>query len=40
MENFEEIKVKGEEFYKNIGDIYCPYFKEKISFGMQGLEHW
>jgi len=39
MENFEEIKVKGEEFYKNIGDIYCPYFKEKISFGMQGLEH-
>jgi len=39
MENFEEIKVKGEEFYKNIGDIYCPYFKEKISFNARGLEH-
>jgi len=39
MENFEEIKVKGEEFYKNIGEVYCPYFKDKISFNAKGIEH-
>ena len=39
MENFEEIRTKSEEFYKTIGEVYCPYFKEKISFGAQGLEH-
>jgi hypothetical protein len=38
-ENFEEIRIKGEDFYKNLNEIYCPYFKEKISFGTQGLEH-
>lgn len=36
---FEEIKTKGEEFYKSIGEIYCPYFKEKVSFNSKGLEH-
>lgn len=39
LENFEEVRIKGEEFYKSIGEVYCPYFKEKISFGAQGLEH-
>ena len=38
-EQFEEIKTKGETFYKNIGEIYCPYFKEKISFNSKGLGH-
>ena len=39
FENFEEIKIKGEDFYKNLNEIYCPYFKEKVSFNAQGLEH-
>ncbi len=39
LENFEEIKTSGESFYKSIEDVYCPYFKEKISFNSQGLEH-
>lgn len=39
LENFEEIKIKGEDFYKDINEVYCPYFKEKISFNAQGLEH-
>ncbi|OHA83424.1 MAG: hypothetical protein A2937_03840 [Candidatus Yonathbacteria bacterium RIFCSPLOWO2_01_FULL_47_33b] len=39
LENFEEVRIKGEEFYKSIGEVHCPYFKEKISFGSQGLEH-
>ena len=38
-EQFEQIKLKGEEFYKSTGDVYCPYFKEKVSFNAQGLEH-
>jgi hypothetical protein len=39
IENFEEIKMKGESLYKEIGEVYCPYFKEKIVFNTQGLEH-
>lgn len=38
-EQFKEIKEKGELFYKSLHEIYCPYFKEKVSFGAQGLEH-
>ncbi len=38
-EQFTEVKVKGEELYKSIGDVYCPFSKEKVSFGAQGLEH-
>ncbi len=38
-EQFEDVKNKGEIFYKSIGEIYCPYFKEKVSFEAQGLEH-
>jgi hypothetical protein len=36
---FGEIKEKAEEIYKIIGEVYCPYFQEKISFNAQGLEH-
>lgn len=39
LENFEEIRTKGEEFYKKIEDTYCPYLKNKVSFNTQGLEH-
>jgi len=38
-EEFEEIKNKGETYYKSLTEIYCPYFKEKVSFGAAGLEH-
>ena len=38
-EQFEEIKSKGENFYKSITEVYCPYFKERVSFDAQGLEH-
>ncbi len=36
---YKEVKEKGEKFYKTISEVYCPYFKEKISFGAHGLEH-
>lgn len=39
MTDFVVIKNKGEEFYKTLGEVYCPYFKEKISFNARGLEH-
>lgn len=39
MTDFEIIKNKGEEFYKSLADIYCPYFKEKVSFSARGFEH-
>lgn len=38
-EQFKEVKEKGEVFYKSIGEVYCPYFKEKVSFNARGLEH-
>ncbi|MCX6753574.1 MAG: hypothetical protein NTV03_00770 [Candidatus Nomurabacteria bacterium] len=38
-EEFEKIKSQGEEFYKSITEVYCPYFKDKISFNARGLEH-
>ncbi|HAS80840.1 MAG: hypothetical protein UR25_C0004G0065 [Candidatus Nomurabacteria bacterium GW2011_GWE1_32_28] len=36
---FKDVKEKGEMFYKSLDKVYCPYFKEKISFEAQGFEH-
>jgi len=36
---FKETKEKGEQLYKLLHEIYCPYFKEKVSFSTRGLEH-
>lgn len=38
-EDFEKVKVDAETLYSTIGEIYCPYFKEKISFNAKGLRH-
>ena len=38
-EQLKNIKDEGERLYKSLDHVYCPYFKEKISFGAQGLEH-
>jgi len=37
--NFEKIREKGEVLYQTFGKVYCPYFKEKISFSSSGLNH-
>lgn len=39
LAEFNNIKSEGEIFYKSIGDIYCPFFAEKVSFNSRGLEH-
>jgi hypothetical protein len=36
---FEEVKTKAETHYGKLGEIYCPYFKERIVFNAMGLEH-
>ncbi|MEK7646408.1 MAG: hypothetical protein AAB381_01810 [Patescibacteria group bacterium] len=36
---FNRIKEEAESFYKSLGEIYCPYFKEKVSFNRKGFEH-
>lgn len=38
-QQFREIKERGEAFYRSINEVYCPYLKEKVSFGAPGLEH-
>lgn len=38
-EQLRVVKEKGENFYKSLDEVYCPYFKEKITFNAQGLEH-
>jgi len=35
----EETKKEAEKFYKTIGEIYCPYFKNKVAFNVKGLDH-
>ena len=39
QDDFEEVKNKAEQDYALIGDIYCPYFQEKISFNSKGFKH-
>ena len=38
-EKFLEIKSKAEEAYKSLGEVYCPYFSENITFNIKGLNH-
>ncbi len=33
------MRTKTESLYKNVGEVYCPYFKEKIRFNAKGLDH-
>jgi hypothetical protein len=39
QEEFDAIKASGEELYKTLDSVYCPYFKAKIAFNTKGLEH-
>jgi hypothetical protein len=36
---FLEVKEKSIATYNTVRSVYCPYFKEKIYFGAQALEH-
>ena len=39
QEEFDTIKAGGEQLYKTFSSVYCPYFKAKIAFNAQGMEH-
>ena len=36
---FERVRAEAETAYKATGDVWCPYFKEKIAFNAKGWEH-
>jgi hypothetical protein len=38
-EEFKRVSHKAHEFYRTIGQIRCPYFRENIQFNAHGLEH-
>ncbi len=38
-EFFLRTKGQAEDIYKNIGKVYCPYFKEEVVFNTKGLDH-
>lgn len=38
-EEFKRIKQNGEILYKSLKEVYCPYFKDKVTFGADGLSH-
>jgi hypothetical protein len=39
QEEFDKVKNEAENLYRNFELIYCPYFREKISFNAKGLRH-
>jgi len=39
IENFQEVMTKGEELYKKISPVWCPYLESEVHFNAQGLEH-
>ena len=38
-EKFNQIKRDAEDYYGQIGAVYCPYFSSKINFNAKGLDH-
>ncbi len=36
---FDELKDRTETFFKEIGEVFCPYFQDKVTFNAKGLEH-
>jgi len=38
-EDFERVRTNAETLYKSISSVFCPYFKEKVHFNAEGLEH-
>lgn len=38
-ESFIEIEKRADELYQSLGEVYCPYFNEKIAFNSKGFKH-
>ena len=37
--DLDSVKNQAEEDYKTIGEVYCPYLKDKVAFNAKGLDH-
>jgi hypothetical protein len=37
--DFEAVRAKSEITYEGVGSVWCPYFKEKITFNAKGIRH-
>ncbi len=37
--NLEKIIKRAEQSYKSIGQVYCPYLKERVCFNDKGIKH-
>jgi len=38
-QDFQKVKTDAENFYRTIGEVHCPYLKEKVAFNTKGLKH-
>ncbi len=39
QQDFDEVSKNAEAFYASLGEVHCPYFREKIAFNVKGLKH-
>ncbi len=39
QQEFEKVRDEAQKLYQTFDAIYCPYFKEKISFNAKGFRH-
>ncbi|MCR4284306.1 MAG: hypothetical protein NUV64_03300 [Parcubacteria group bacterium] len=37
--NLEKVKKEAEKVFKDIKEVYCPYFSEKVAFNSRGVKH-
>jgi len=37
--DFKKVKESSESLYSDIGEVWCPYLKEKVIFNAKGKEH-
>ncbi|MFC1623671.1 hypothetical protein ACFL05_00950 [Patescibacteria group bacterium] len=38
-EKFKKVKEDAKKFYLKIGEVKCPYLKQKVHFNRKGFEH-
>ena len=36
---FNKVKNKANKYYKSIGKVMCPYFKDYVHFNVNGFDH-
>ena len=38
-EEFHRVRHQAEELYRSYGQVYCPYFQDKVHFNTKGFRH-